>query len=105
MTAIGILGFDGRMGQAIDAAAKAAGVTVAGGIDKGDPSLADLTRQADVLIDFTAPDALPGHLDAAVAAGTPMVIGTTGLSPEDHARIDNAAQSIAIVQTYNTSLG
>jgi 4-hydroxy-tetrahydrodipicolinate reductase len=105
MTAIGILGFDGRMGQAIDAVAKAAGVTVAGGIDKGDPSLADLAARADVLIDFTAPDALPGHLDAAVAAGKPIVIGTTGLSPEQHALIDREAQSIPIVQTYNTSLG
>jgi 4-hydroxy-tetrahydrodipicolinate reductase len=93
------------MGQAIDAAAKAVGVAVAGGIDKGDPDLAGLAGQADVLIDFTAPDALAKHLDAAVAAGTPMVIGTTGLSAEDHARIDAAARSIAIVQTYNTSLG
>lgn len=105
MTSIGILGFDGRMGQAIDAAAKAAGVAVAGGIDKGDPDLAALAGQADVLIDFTAPDALAKHIDAAVAAGTPIVIGTTGLSAEDHARIDAAARSIAIVQTYNTSLG
>jgi 4-hydroxy-tetrahydrodipicolinate reductase len=105
MTAIGILGFDGRMGQAIDAAAKAAGVAIAGGIDKGDPSLADLAARADVLIDFTAPDALAGHLEAAVAAGTPIMIGTTGLSPEHHAAIDEAAKSIAIVQTYNTSLG
>jgi 4-hydroxy-tetrahydrodipicolinate reductase len=105
MTSIGILGFDGRMGQAIDAAAKAANIAVAGGIDRGDPSLADLATRADVLIDFTAPDALPGHLDAAVAAGTPIVIGTTGLTAEHHALIDAAARSIAVVQTYNTSLG
>ncbi|MBA2935889.1 4-hydroxy-tetrahydrodipicolinate reductase [Sphingomonas sp. CGMCC 1.13654] len=105
MTSIGILGFDGRMGQAIDAAAKAAGVGVAGGVDKGDPSLPELAGLADVLIDFTAPDALPGHLDAAAAAGTPIVIGTTGLSPDHHTLIDEAARSIAIVQTYNTSLG
>ena len=105
MTAIGILGFDGRMGQAIDAAAKAAGIAVAGGIDKGDPSLAALAARADVLIDFTAPDALPGHLAAAVAAGTPLVIGTTGLSSDHHALIDEAARSIPLVQTYNTSLG
>ncbi|PXA82945.1 4-hydroxy-tetrahydrodipicolinate reductase [Nostoc sp. 3335mG] len=105
MTAIGILGFDGRMGQAIDAAAKAAGVEVAGGVDQGDPSLADLAKRADVLIDFTAPDALPGNLAVAGASGTPIVIGTTGLSPEHHAAIDEAAKAIPIVQTYNTSLG
>ncbi len=50
---------------------------------------------ADVLVDFTAPDALEAHLDAAVAAGTPIVIGTTGLRPEHHALIDTAAGKIA----------
>jgi 4-hydroxy-tetrahydrodipicolinate reductase len=105
MSAIGILGLAGRMGQAIEAAARAQGVAVAGGIDKGDNGLAALADKADVLIDFTAPDALVAHLDAAAAAGTPIVIGTTGLSPDHHALIDRAAERIPIVQTYNTSLG
>jgi len=105
MSAIGILGLAGRMGQAIEVAARAAGVAVAGGIGRGDDGLAALAAKADVLIDFTAPDALKAHLDAAVAAGTPIVIGATGLAPEHHALIDAAAKSIPLVQTYNTSLG
>jgi 4-hydroxy-tetrahydrodipicolinate reductase len=111
MTSIGILGVSGRMGVAIGNAAAAAGIPIAGGIDRdggvhGDHSdAASLARASGVLIDFTAPDALKGHLDAAVAAGAPIVIGTTGLGPEHHALIDEAARTIPLVQTYNTSLG
>lgn len=111
MTAIGILGVRGRMGQAIGNAAAEAGATIAGGIDRdgfvhGDHATAEkLAAASDVLVDFTAPDALPFHLDAAMAAGTPIVIGTTGLTPDHHRAIDAAAGKIALLQTANTSLG
>ena len=98
MTRIGILGARGRMGRAIaEAAADGRGA------DRGRREA--LAAASDVLVDFTAPDALQAHLDAAVAAGTPIVIGTTGLTPGHHAAIDAAAARIAIVQTANTSLG
>ncbi len=111
MTAIGILGVTGRMGRAIDSVAQGLGATIAGGIDRdgtviGDhPDLASLAAAADVLVDFTAPDALAAYLDAAVATKTPIVIGTTGLQPQHHALIDAAAANIPLIQTYNTSLG
>lgn len=107
MAGIGILGAGGRMGRAIVAAAAEQGVTVVGGIDRDAPAadLAALAMAADVLIDFSTPAALPAHLDAAVAAGTPIVVGTTGLSPEDHALIDAAAAKVAVLQSANTSLG
>lgn len=104
MTSIGILGSDGRMGRAIAAAAKAADVTIAGGADRGGDARA-LARAADVLIDFSSPAALGEHLAAARAGGTPILIGTTGLSGADHAAIDAAAAEIAVLQTGNTSLG
>jgi 4-hydroxy-tetrahydrodipicolinate reductase len=88
------------MGRAIAEAAAEAGTAATG---EGDASA--LAAASDVLVDFTAPDALQTHLDAAVAAGTPLVIGTTGLEPGHHAAIDAAAARIAIVQTANTSLG
>jgi 4-hydroxy-tetrahydrodipicolinate reductase len=111
MTAIGILGVTGRMGRAIDSVAEGLGATIAGGIDRDGsvlgehPDLATLAAAADVLVDFTAPDALAAHLDAAIATKTPIVIGTTGLRPEDHALIDAAARTIPLIQTFNTSLG
>ena len=111
MTRIGILGAAGRMGIAIARAAQAAGDTVSGGIDRDgavlgdDPDAASLARASDVLVDFSTPAALSAHLEAARAAGTPIVIGTTGLQPEDHARIDETARTVAVLQTANTSLG
>jgi 4-hydroxy-tetrahydrodipicolinate reductase len=111
MTAIGILGVSGRMGRAIGNAAAMVGVPIAGGIDReggvpGDhDDAAALAKACGVLVDFTAPEALKEHLEAAVAASTPIVIGTTGLQLEHHTLIDEAARHIPLIQTYNTSLG
>jgi 4-hydroxy-tetrahydrodipicolinate reductase len=104
MTAIGIYGSAGRMGRAIATIAGDEGAGVAGGVDAGEDPFA-LAHDADVLVDFSTPAALESHLSAAVAARTPIVIGTTGLSPTHHALIDRAAESIAVLQTGNTSLG
>ncbi len=104
MTGIAIIGKLGRMGQAISAEADAAGLAIAGGIDAGgDPTA--LAREAGVLIDFSSPQALLANLGAAVAAGTPILIGTTGLTDDHHRAIDDAANHVAVLQTGNTSLG
>lgn len=111
MTGIGILGVTGRMGRAIGNAAAEAGVPVAGGIDRkggvhGDHAdAAALATASSVLIDFSAPDALERHLRIAVDADRPIVVGTTGLKPEHHAAIDEAARHVAVLQSANTSLG
>jgi len=101
---IGIFGSAGRMGRAVAAAIEAQGAMPAGGTDDGGDARA-LAAAADVLVDFSAAAALVTHLDAAVASGTPIVIGTTGLSIRDHDAIDRAAARIAVLQTGNTSLG
>lgn len=104
MTRIGIIGSAGRMGQALVTAIAESGFVHAGGIDKGDDP-APLAERSDVLVDFSSPHALETTLDAAVAAGTPIVIGTTGLEERHHYLIDNASKDIAVLQTGNTSLG
>lgn len=104
MARIGIIGSAGRMGQALVDAIAAAGEVHAGGVDKGDDVLA-LARSSDVLVDFSAPAALEGNLDAAMEAGIPIVVGTTGLEERHHWLCDNAAERIAVLQTGNTSLG
>lgn len=104
MAAIGIIGSAGRMGQALVDAISAQGHSHAGGVDK-DGQLAELIAQSDVLVDFSSPHALEATLDACVAAGKPIVIGTTGLEERHHFLIDDAARDIAILQTGNTSLG
>lgn len=104
MSSIGIYGSHGRMGQAIQAILASEGVRFAGGADAQDDP-APLAQAADALVDFSTPVALEAHLDAARAAGTAIVIGTTGLTAAHHALIDAAARDIAVLQTGNTSLG
>jgi 4-hydroxy-tetrahydrodipicolinate reductase len=92
------------MGQALVEAIDAAGLTHAGGVDQ-DGDLAALAAASDVLVDFSSPRALEANLDTCVAAGKPIVIGTTGLEERHHYLIDDAARDIAVLQTGNTSLG
>ena len=84
---------DGRMGRAIAEAAAA------------DPGFAIDHDHGDVLVDFSAPAALGKSLDRALAAGIPILVGTTGLDDLAQHRIDNAARDIAVLQAANTSLG
>lgn len=102
--AFGILGSAGRMGRAIAELIPEFGAHVAGGIDLGDDPH-QLARDADVLVDFSSPTALEVNLSAACTAGTPIVVGTTGMNAQHHALVNAAAAEIAVLQTGNTSLG
>ncbi len=104
-TAIGIIGSNGRMGQAIRVELAAQGLACAGGVDKGEGDLSSLVAASDVLIDFSVRDALKANLEDCMLAGKPIVIGTTGLEESHHHLIDAAAHSIPVLQTGNMSLG
>ena len=60
---------------------------------------------AQVVIDFTVPKASVVHADLAAARGVAMVLGTTGLSAEDGARIRAAAARAPIMWADNMSVG
>ncbi len=104
MTRIGIIGSAGRMGQALIAAITQAGHSHAGGVDRDD-DVSALAAVSDALVDFSAPDALEGNLEAALLHNCPIVVGTTGLAERHHWLIDEASRRIAVLQTGNTSLG
>jgi 4-hydroxy-tetrahydrodipicolinate reductase len=104
MTRIGIIGSEGRMGHALARAIEAAGHECTGGVDKGG-DVAALADRSDVLVDFSVPSALENNLHAAIGAGIPLVIGTTGLEASHHTAIDCAARDLPVLQTGNTSLG
>ncbi len=104
MAKLGIIGSQGRMGQAIAAAIADAGHSHAGGVDAGD-AVTPLAQASEALIDFSAPVALETNLAAAREAGVPILIGTTGLEAEHLAMVEEAAQVIPVLQTGNTSLG
>ncbi len=61
----------------------------------------DPPEEVEVLIEFTTPEATVEHL----SYGKPHVIGTTGLSGEQHARLEEAAISVPIVLAPNMSVG
>lgn len=104
MARIGIIGSAGRMGQALVRAIEAAGHDCAGGADRGD-DVAQLADASEVLVDFTAPAALETNLHAAIGAGIPILVGTTGLEEAHHTAIDCAARVVPVLKTGNTSLG
>ena len=84
---------NGRMGRAIAEAVAA------------DPGFALDPDRGDVLVDFSSPAGLSKSLDRAVAAGIPILIGTTGLDDFAERRIAAAAEEVAVLRAANTSLG
>lgn len=110
---LAIAGALGRMGQAVERSAEGhEDVTVAARFDRPGTEGAGLVSQAqalgaaDVVIDFTIPEASVALAEAAAGrGGVALVIGSTGLSPDQIRRIDAAAKRIAIVQSGNFSLG
>lgn len=74
-----------------------------------EPINVDLTPgfpdSADVMIDFSLPQAADIALDYCTKNNVALVMGTTGLSSSQLAKLKNASHKIAIVQTTNMSLG
>ena len=65
----------------------------------------DALAGADVLIDFTRPEATLAHLEVCRRLGVKAVIGTTGLTDEQKVRVADAARDISIVFAPNMSVG
>ena len=113
---VAIAGADGRMGRRLCAMAiETEGTSLGEAFERpGHASIGStrdgvtITEQfagtADVLIDFTTPQATRANLARCVELNKPIIIGTTGLSDEDEAAIDEAATKIPIVQAANFSL-
>ena len=59
----------------------------------------------DVAIDFSLPEGTRRVLPMCRERGVPLVVGTTGLTAEDHAALDAAAADVAVLQAPNMSLG
>lgn len=80
-TTVAVLGARGRMGQEVCRAVEAAdGLALGAQLDAGD-DLAGLAG-ADVVVDFTHPDAVMGNLEHCLGQGIHVVVGTTGFTAE-----------------------
>ncbi len=117
---IAIAGAAGRMGQMlIREIARTEGASLAGALEHAgsnmlgtetggmkivsDPAAA--IAAAEVLIDFTVPAATVAHAQVCADKGVSMVIGTTGLDPEQTRAIHEAAKKVPILWAANMSLG
>lgn len=124
---IGITGATGRMGRELVRLVAAGESTILSGATDlaGAPGMGENLRDetgaslgvrldsemeslfviSDVVIDFTAPEATLEFARLAADTGTALVIGTTGLTAAQQARIEAAAESAPVLQAANFSLG
>lgn len=125
---IGIVGCAGRMGKRLVTIANESdgchltGGTVragseASGRDIGElagvgrlgltagESAEDLFRHADVVIDFTTPEAAEENANLAAAHATSLVVGTTGLADSQKNALAEAGRKVPVVYAPNMSLG
>jgi len=65
---------------------------------------AQALHRARVAIDFTLPVALEANLHACRQSGTPIVVGTTGLSPQQETLLEQASREIPVVYGRNMSV-
>ncbi len=110
-----ICGCNGKMGRAITACVKErCDCEIVAGFDRNTESgagypvyanPANCNIEADVLIDFSHPSALPGVLAYAKEHHIPAVIATTGLSDEELFSVQDAAKHVAVFSSANMSLG
>lgn len=115
MTRLIVCGCNGKMGRAVTACAKEQGdCEIVAGFDCNTESAAgypvyanpqNCTVEADAIIDFSHPSALPHVLRYAQEHKLPAVIATTGLSDEDRLAITETAQHVALFFSANMSLG
>ncbi|AAZ97078.1 dihydrodipicolinate reductase [Thiobacillus denitrificans ATCC 25259] len=124
---VAIAGVSGRMGRALlEAVAADDGCALYAALDRPGSSLVGqdagaawgaangvtVTDQAQaalkgaqVLVDFTRPEATFGYLEACALDGVPVVIGTTGFDEAGRARIAAAAERVPVVFAPNMSVG
>lgn len=108
-------GCNGHMGQVISGLiAQDAGAEIVAGIDLADirengyPVFTDINAcniEADVMIDFSSFKAADGVLDYCLAKKLPLVLCTTGLTPEQIEKVKNYSKEVAILRSANMSLG
>lgn len=100
-----VTGISGRMGQAVRQAVEMNPDTTLISTHDVGQDIAAAMQAADCAIDFSFHGFTPELLATALAQGKPLVIGTTGHTPQEKAAISEAAKQIPIVFASNYSVG
>ena len=108
-------GCNGAMGRTITGLAKEMdGIEIVAGIDVNPvvlsdypvfASLEECNTEADVIVDFASAKAVDHLLDYCGAHKMPLVLCTTGLSPEQIEKVKETSKKTAILRSANMSLG
>lgn len=104
MTRLLVHGAAGRLGSLIVRAARATPELEVREASRN-TDLSKALPGCDVTIDVSQPPGTARVVSAAVATGTPVVVGTTGHSPEELAALREAAQKLPILVAPNFSVG
>ena len=99
-----LIGGKGRMGSLIASTAEVAGHTVLGMADAFDKSALE-GEAADVVIDFSHRDNLSWIKDYVLANHCALVYGTTGVTEEDKAVLNELAETVPVFYSSNFSYG
>ncbi|MCE1180511.1 MAG: 4-hydroxy-tetrahydrodipicolinate reductase [Micrococcales bacterium] len=106
-TKVAVIGAAGRMGQEVCRAVESAdGLELVGRFDEGD-ELGDLGG-ADVVVEFSVPDASPANVAHCVEQGAHVVVGTTGWSEERLATLREqvaAKEGVGVLIAPNFAIG
>jgi 4-hydroxy-tetrahydrodipicolinate reductase len=108
MIRVAVSGAAGRMGETVcDAVEGADDMELAGRADPSlDTPLADALDGAEVMVDFTTPDAALGNIRNALGAGVHAVVGTTGFDLEQvRAAADDASGGARCFVAPNFAIG
>lgn len=96
----------GKMGKLIVETAQAAGDEIVAALGHDDLGrLAQLEKVADVVIDFSRPEALPAVCEYVRRTGTPLLSGTTGYTPAQKAELESLGTMAPVLWSANFSLG
>lgn len=103
---VAILGAAGRMGQMlVKLAGSDPALSVVAQIDVADGYDTTWPEETEAVVDFSFHAAVAPNVEKAAAQGLAYVIGTTGLTPDEQARVDACTAKIPVVQAANYSLG
>ena len=106
---VAVLGSKGRMGsEACNAVTKSDDLELVAGIDVGDSLDFLVSSGAQVVVDFTHPDAVMANLEFAISHGISVVVGTTGFDDAKLAQIKgwlSAHPSVGALIAPNFGLG
>ena len=115
MTRIIMNGCNGKMGQVIsrlvaedEDAEIVCGVDINTDINNPYPvveSIGEFDGEADVVIDFSHPSCLTSILDYCKRTKTPVILATTGYSPEQKEEFEAASATVPVFFSANMSLG